>query len=241
MLKIRLKQQKVTGFSEYNFMTYVDHELNYPPGKFYFYHLDEAFEHNLNVDDVKKLAKKIGQENSSAVLYLSSYKFSGRFRNSYEELIKSTDNTRIICDQYYDGTIFCGSDQRNFWSDFKDFYKDAADAFWIHLLVDGLQDSFDNLFKHADKLGVNKLWVYAGDASNSWFLCDNKILTKQDYDFYLSVFAEAAWKNNWLIKTERKYIYEFIHSTEKEAEASGNHWILINKKATDELRELPAN
>lgn len=48
------------------------------------------------------------------------------------------------------------------------------------------------LFGHANNLGINELWIYAGDAGDDW--CgEGEILTEPYYDLYLYELSSAAW------------------------------------------------
>lgn len=194
----------IQGFEKKEIIGAVDRRNGYYPDcDFTSYYLDEPVENNLTSADVIKLSEEIKSRNKNAVLYICSFQDNDAVITEYKKIIQNTDNTIIMCDQYYDGSVFCGHDQRSWWTNFSTWYPGRSDAHWVHLLVDGIQDDFDILFDQANNLDVKSLWLYTGDAESSWIFCIDKKLDKNNYYEYLDKFAEAAWRNGWLKKVNK--------------------------------------
>jgi len=181
----------------------------------------------------------IYSNNSDAKFCLTSWKKPiDVYTMGYLSVLGQTSNTEMICDQYYDQSIWCGDDQRTHWTLFKNYYGSSrVKSHWMHLLIDGMQGDFYELFGHANNLGINKLWIYAGDAEG---YCDDIILTYPYYELYLSNLGTAAWSNGWLRAIQRKYVYEYRCSYPNPCDCDINlpdGWYLYKVWPFNEYRE----
>jgi|GEM_PF-1360083 len=191
---------------------YGDGSYSSPSGDFGSYYIDEPFERlpSLTTSNTISIAYQINSVNSDAKIELISYKKPvDGYTMMYSIVLGGTSNSEMMCDQYYDQSIWCGDDQRTHWTLFKNYYTSArVKSHFIHLLIDEQQGDFNMLFGHANNLGINELWIYAGDAGDDGF-GDGEILTEPYYDLYLYELGSAAWDNGWLRAIQRKYIYEY--------------------------------
>lgn len=159
-----------------------------------YYHLDEAIENGASAEDVRWIAQYIHDYYPNSKLMLSSYKNSMGYYLQYLEVLNNASNTYIMCDQYYDGTIFYGADQRQFWTDYKNIYTHPrVPAHWISEEIDGSQGDFSRLFGHANNLGINSLWLYMFNSTGNYF----------------NQFCSSAWYNGWLRKFEQYFCIEW--------------------------------
>ena len=136
-------------------------------GSIGYYHFDEPIEQGYSASNILWIASYIHDYYPNSKLMVSSYKSPGDpyYSSNYLNILFNASNTRIMCDQYYDGTIWYGHDQRQFWIDFKNFYSIIKNtANWISLDIDHDGGDYPALFAEADNLGINNLWVYGG-----WF------------------------------------------------------------------------
>lgn len=136
----------------------------------------------------------------------------------------------MMCDQYYDGTIFYGDDQRPYWTWFKNNYSSSrVKSHWIHLLIDGIQNDFNMLFDHANGLRINMLWLFAGDANNGWPGIE-ETLTLANYNTYLAQFCNTAFNKGFLRKFEIKVIrYYRCQARDCNDCYETNTWEMYNK------------
>ena len=179
-----------------------------PSGNYKAYYLDEPLErYNLSTNQVIAIANDVYNNHNHASLFLSSYSDNSISMSYYLTILNSTYNTRIMCDQYHDGTIFCGNDQRDYWTDFKNTYGGArVSSHWIHLYIDGDENDFNQLFGHANNLNINSLWLFAGNKGDDW--CDDgENLTESIFNQYIYDFCNEAFENGWLRKFEHLYRY----------------------------------
>lgn len=186
--------------------------FSYPSGDFGYYHLDEALERDypVPINSVINIANDVYQNNSDAYLLLSSWNRVGSsYSWGYSTILNSTYNTQIICDQYYDQTVWCGNDQTAHWTAYKNYYgASKVKSFWIHLLIDGQQNDFSMLFDKATTLGISNLWLYIGNAGDDW--CgDSEQINNTKYYNYLKGFCTEAWHRGWLRYYVRKYYYYY--------------------------------
>lgn len=165
-------------------------------GRLGYYHLDEPIEKGASPENIRWIAQYIHDYYPSSKLMLSSYKsIPSATSLSYLSVLTNASNTYIMCDQYYDGTIWYGHDQRQFWTDYKNFYTPPrVPAHWISGLTDGAQGDFPMLFGHANNLGVNSLWLF--------------MLTSND-PYVIDQFCFSGWNNGWLRKFEQYYCIEW--------------------------------
>ena len=194
-----------------NVVAYSNGQFSYPPGEYKYYFLDEPFERQkepLTVDQVINIAHDISHTNSSAKLLISSWKRVGSIWSwGYSTVLSNAPNTQMMCDQYHDGSIFCGNDQRDYWTTYKNYYSSGrVKSHWISLYIDGDDGDFDQLIGHANNLGINTLWLYAGNKGTG--ACDDgEILTESIYKRYLDDFCAYAFNSGWLRKFVREYRY----------------------------------
>ena len=188
-------------------------QYSLPSDIYYKYYVNEPFEKStISVTNMINLANAVYSINANATVNMGSYKDTDYYLDKYTDVLSSTSNSRMMCDQYYDGTIFYGHDQRAYWDWFKNNYGPKVYTHFIHILIDGIQGDFNMLFDKANSLGLNTLWLYAGDAENcNWYelggICET--LNQSNYKTYLNQFCNTAFNKGWLrcfVKTY-KYMY----------------------------------
>lgn len=194
------------GYSRNNIMGAVNFNPNYVDqyGYLKYYHLDEPIENGGTPEAVRLLAEYIHVNFPSSLLMLSSFKdpdtynyyWGFTYGDLYLNILNNASNTRIICDQYYDGTVFYGPDQVPFGEEYQEFYgQTKIFTHWISARIDyGEQLQYDYLIDAAENLGINSLWLYAGDSPSS---------------SYIDRFCDAAHDNFWMDKYEKKYCLEY--------------------------------
>ncbi len=184
-----------------------------PYGSFPKYYLDEPLERGwLDMADVFDISDEIYSRNNQAKLFMGSYKDDNFVKSWYSSVLQSKTNTRMMCDQYYDGTLFYGDDQRPYWTWFKNNYGSSrVKSHWIHILIDGIQEDFTMLFNHANNLGIGELWLYAGDANPKWWEVGaiSATLTASNYESYLADYCLVAFNKGWLRKFIKRYKYMY--------------------------------
>lgn len=205
------------GYDYNNIMISVtinDGQYSLPSDIYYKYYVDEPFEKGtITQSNLINLANAVYSINENASVIMGSYKDTRTYYEQYMAVLSKTANSGMMCDQYYDGTIFYGHDQGSYWDWFKDNYGSAkANSNWIHILVDGIQGDFNMLFDKANSVGLNSLWLFAGDANNcNWYeingICEN--LTQSNYNKYLPQFCNSAFQKGWLRKFVKKYKYMY--------------------------------
>ncbi|MBK6913801.1 MAG: hypothetical protein IPH11_09100 [Ignavibacteriales bacterium] len=155
------------------------------------YYIDEPFERGtFTTNQLVEISNYILSHRPGKKLYLGSYSTSW-ILTLYLSVINSTSNSYIMCDFYDDG--FLDFDQRNEWSEFKDFYGSGNLSNWIHSERDGISE-FDQLIGHANNIGINSLWLFIGSDGNAGNV--------DEFSYY-------AWKSGWLRRFDRKYVYEY--------------------------------
>ncbi len=122
----------------------------FTPGTYKAYHLDEVFERgSLSRSQVVSMANTLDMYYDHAKLFLSSYKIRNDVYDKvddYQYVLNNTLNTYLMCDQYYDGSIWYGNDQRPYWNKFNDCYGCRVLSHWLSLDIDGSQGDFQRLF-----------------------------------------------------------------------------------------------
>ena len=173
------------------------------PGVYKNYFLDEPFEYS-GYDYSGSQIVFIANELSPSKLFMSSYKddsfndnpniFIVKPCEEYEYVLTHTDNTFMMCDQYYDGTIWYGNDQRDYWGWFRNYYGgDRVKSHWISLDIDGGQGDFYRLFEEAKNLNLSTIWLFVGNSNN--------------FNNYIIDYRQAAFENGYLRKYMKKYRY----------------------------------
>lgn len=185
--------------------------VNFSPGSvdqlgyLKYYYLDEPIERNGTVEGVRWLAQFIHEEYPTSLLMLGSYKLptdwydiltGTTYGQLYSSILNNASNTRMMCDQYYDGTVFYGPDQVPHWNAFKNSYgQSRVFTHWISGDIDGgEQNQFGYLLDAATNLGINNLWLFMGGSGNSSFI---------DW------FCDVAHQKYWMNKYERRYCIEY--------------------------------
>jgi len=193
-------------------------------GKIYAYYLDEPNERGFSIDGLREIINKnaegsefiiSGYRRTSNLIGMVS-ESDGVMFSSYVHWWQCFPN--VWCAWPYD------DDQRDDWTDMKERYGEKSFMNWIGAHRDTLE--YNDLLKHAADLSLKGIWFYQQlDEKNS----DKNILD----------FCFAAWKNSFMKRYERKYIYEYTCISSDCSSFNKNDsgtWVLTNIRTTEEIR-----
>ncbi len=191
-------------------------------GNIFAYYIDEPVKHDH--PSYENLSKYI-HENTDAYFITGDYKRSFYLEDyaRYADYVMFTSykNWVYILGFY----IPWGLDQRPSWSDMKKEYPEKFMMTWIGAHRDTLE--YEQLLGHAQNLGLKGIWYF-----QSWDSTD------EYSDYNIANFSEAAWQTGWMIKTERKFIYEYICLKPNGCDENlDTGWVLNKKIDTGEVRK----
>jgi hypothetical protein len=178
-----------------------------------YYFIDEPIEQNAFGNPAligQSLAPLMKNKNPDSKLFLTDYRWptasicGGSTGTNLMNIIKSSDNVYIQCDQY-DGN--CCGNAADYWDVYMNFYGINTNVSnWISVFQnDGnhyeyfpctstKSSDWSTLFNRANSYGMNNIWLYALGMTD--LINFNKFLT-------------AAWANGWLLQKQMRIVAVF--------------------------------
>ncbi len=182
------------------------------------YHIDEPFEHgafNWNIlTTFTKLSNLIFSKNSNAKLLIAGYYDPNgniccnwnSYSSGYQALLGLPhNNIFVMCDEYHGNC--CGTVD-DYWNIFGNYFGTTKNfSNWLSVTanngdgnthvdcfyINSKSNSWYDLLGHANRAGMNEVWLYALGTGN---------------DQGIKNFSYTAWQLGWLLR-QRKYVVVF--------------------------------
>jgi len=178
--------------------------VNFQPRDLYAFYMDEPA-HSLDPamrDSVSKLVSDLRGLGFTSSLYMAG-ETCEILAHKVDDLVDIINMTAYT-DLDYDILFGChrnifSDDQRDIWTD----YNNAFGSKFNHLWVSGELDrgEMDQLTGHAQNLGKNSIWLYAGEEG----------MSDQSYWDAIGEFNYYAFIHGYLRREERRFIYVYYY------------------------------
>ena len=206
---------------------------NFQPRDLYGFYMDEPA-HSLDPamrDSVSKLVSDLKGLGFTSSLYLAgeTCEILAHEVDDLVDIINMTAYTDLDYDIFFGchRNIF-SDDQRDIWTD----YNNAFGSKFNHLWVSGELDrgEMDQLTGHAQNLGKNSVWLYAGEEG----------MSNQSYWDAIYEFNYYAFVHGFLGREERRfiYVYYYIGNDDPCYDYQITSWELVDIIDTGETRIL---